>query len=200
MVRGGSKLKHDAPVLGLLFGLTQGSNISVIDSEEIVHSFGCGGSFGGGNVSERQQHIESIRIKIRLHQEVYPNHEMIGWYRVGNEVTPEDILFSQSLMSIYTKSLFFIFMKADARAVEARQICGGQNNQNGGKALPISVYETVVAAEESDWNCAATKSESSKSQSHKFLEVNFKLSTFEPEKISIENVFKAQVSVSFLEA
>ena len=49
---------------------------------------------------------ETAKIQVSLHKAVFPQHEVVGWYRVGseNEPTSEDLVLTQELKSHYLLS------------------------------------------------------------------------------------------------
>lgn len=103
---GGSALPADADVMGLLFGC---DNV-VYDSHEIHQT-------------------TSIVPQVELHQAVFPQHHVLGWYRVSNaEPGTQDLQLTQQLQSIYAPGQPFLFALL---AVEE-----SQENE-----LPLTLYQ-----------------------------------------------------------
>lgn len=84
---GGSPLDTTAPVVGLLFGLSNDPNdtkndagvsdgafVQVLDADDIPV-----------DVSE------TTKLAIDLHKAVFPKHKVVGWYRVVSQAVNEDI-------------------------------------------------------------------------------------------------------------
>jgi hypothetical protein len=70
---GGSPLKPDAPVVGLLFGTPpdESSALEILDAGDISTDMG-----------------EPTQQQISLHQAVFPLHTVVGWYRVSPDAEP----------------------------------------------------------------------------------------------------------------
>jgi len=182
---GGSPLHPSSPVLGLLFGWQDGLDICIIDSEEIEYSHSSSSTppsngefgFGRGADTEVTSHQQSIRLKIELHQKVFPTHELIGWYRVGNTIIPEDLYINNhpsSIVKELNESPLFVLMNPDA--------------EDGSNELPISIYESLVTMGQGN---DAGPSEQPRAV---FVGLDFELETGEPERIAVEKVFKAQAT------
>ena len=86
---GGSPLPKTEPVVGLLFGryVSETNNLSVTDAEDVPIN-----------------RSEKATTQVRLHQAVFPQHSVVGWYRVtkvDDAPTPEDLLLSEQLKKHY---------------------------------------------------------------------------------------------------
>jgi len=182
---GGSNLPENVPVLGLLMGYQDGLDISILDAEEIEYSFESASSssspstFGGGNDDERRQHKASIQTKIHLHREVFPSHEVVGWYRVGDDVTPEDLHIHTTFMKEYNESPLFVLMHPNPDA---------SMGEKSNKEFPISVYETLAT----DLNVERAHVQQPLTV---FVGLAFELNTGQPERIAVEKAFSEQSSV-----
>ncbi|KAL9187082.1 hypothetical protein ACHAXT_010802 [Thalassiosira profunda] len=211
VVAGGSALPPSAPVVGLLFGYCAAGSgaghwtsipwrdVSIVDAEEMEYP-----APGEGDGSERQA---AVLQKIELHQTVFPHHKVVGWYRVqkgdgaatgadGAAPSEEDLRMNQTEMQRYcnggqegggedgdVQSPLFVLMNA-AKSTEA----GDKKPSASGKAaeemdvdeeLPLTVYETLDAPEASGGGAV-------------FVDADFELETYEPERIAVEKVFKTQ--------
>jgi len=91
---GGSALPQDAPVVGLLFGRWVenstkeggGTSLQIVDADDIP-----------------TDSSEAAKSQVSLHHAVFPQHDVVGWYRVGNseEPTPDDLALTQELKAHY---------------------------------------------------------------------------------------------------
>ncbi len=129
---GGSALPADAAVMGLLFG----NGCTVFDSHEIHQT-------------------AAVTPHVELHQAVFPHHQVIGWYRVCTtaEPTPEDLLLTQQLQSVYAPGQAFLFalltVKETANDKDAKETSQKEETTN---ERPLSLYQlsenALVAVEE----------------------------------------------------
>jgi COP9 signalosome complex subunit 6 len=81
---GGSPLDKNAPVVGVLFGLQEnGSSLHVRDADDIPVEIS-----------------DASKLQVDLHKAVFPQHNVVGWYRViveDGEPTSEDLTITQTL-------------------------------------------------------------------------------------------------------
>ncbi|CAM9586202.1 unnamed protein product, partial [Choristocarpus tenellus] len=73
-------------IIGLLFGMQDGLDVSIFDAVEVE----C--TVGGSNGGTVQLNNELIEKQKELYTAVYPTYEILGWYAVGTEVTAEDLI------------------------------------------------------------------------------------------------------------
>jgi hypothetical protein len=179
------------------------------------------GEFGGGSEAEQAQHRAALRTKIELHRKVFPTHEVVGWYRVatggggadgggdGEDAeeegpTEQDLRTNNGKMKDLNESPLFLLMDAgppsSSSSGDGKKKANADNTSNnagreedgGGSAgqtarekldrdeqLPVAIYESLVTVD----------------QAAVFVNLEFELETFEPERIAVENVFKAQRQV-----
>lgn len=149
---GGSPLPKTSPVVGLLFGLETDTTLEIIDADEISTALS-----------------DATRQQIELHQAVFPQHSVVGWYRVSTESEPNasDLKTTQLLERHFQNSNFcFCFCQLD----DGKDDAASPDTDS----LPIALYQTspdgVLVA----------------------LEDNWKLETSEPEKIAVETVLRQQ--------
>lgn len=177
--------------MGLLMGYHDGPDIVYIsDAEEIEYFIGVGEKMQtveGSNEEEQYRNYKAnIQTKIRLHQEVFPHHELVGWYRVGDEVTPEDLTIQAEFAKEYaansavieSSSLLFVLMNPNAFMNDTNS-----ESRNYSQDLPITVYEALVTSDLQQQSRTV------------FVGLSFELSTGQPERIVIEKVFCEQLSV-----
>lgn len=172
---GGSALPASSPVMGLLFGQNHQtpllSTITIIDAEEVEAS--------GTTLSESQ--LNHIKTKIELHQKVFPNHDVVGWYKVSEgEVTPNDLEIHHGWMKQFHKDPLFILMdtsEPDAKPHSTEQGVSGESAReklDKEEELPLSVFESSGKA---------------------FIHLDFELESFGPERIAVEKVFNTRPTV-----
>ena len=185
---GGSALPQDAPVVGLLFGrfvtaaepkkkvsnndktASSTTFLQIVDADDIP--------------TDRS---ETAKIQVSLHHAVFPQHEVVGWYRVGNteEPTPEDLRLTQDLKAHYYHSEAqeqqqqgaedkpFFFSLLQVRPAHADGKVNINNNSNTMKEdntnddddddgeLPLNLYEVqqdvLVGVE--DWSLETSEAE-----------------------------------------
>lgn len=91
IVSGGSPLETTAPVVGLLFGKYVNDCLHITDADDIPTD--------GSDAAAKQ---------VALHQAVFPQHSVVGWYRVSldEEPTASDLLLTQQLKQHYGSMLF----------------------------------------------------------------------------------------------
>lgn len=272
--------------MGLLFGYysTKKGKAStiIVDAEEMeypklslvigggsgVDKQSAGGTFAGNinnnnnnnndnNDEESNQRIRAaILQKIELHQKVFPQHRVVGWYRVVNSATAakhdhehdimnvegelqqqqqqgvgsrtmilhnqqpteEDLIMTQTEMTRYCgngminddgasadiNSPLFVLMDA-SMAHEDRSVKNSTENSDStitaleelesGDELPLTVYKTLATTTTTSPTTAAPSSSGAES-TVVFVNTEFELETFEPERIAVERVFKTQPPLS----
>lgn len=136
---GGSPLKTNAPVVGLLFGLSDDSSstnsedryIQILDADDISI-----------DVSD------SSTIQVELHLAVFPKHKVVGWYRVSDEneePTPDDLEITTKLKERYTSAGgFFCFCLLKVKSTpdsNDRKMSNATAYDTLSKDLPINLYE-----------------------------------------------------------
>lgn len=180
--------------MGLLFGEENVNDdqlhISIIDSEEVepIHN----------TTLEPEQSVR-IRTKIELHQKVFPQHRVVGWYRVVDEQSAdyqsdedyalpsqEDLKTQSGWMKEFSSNPIFLLMNAsnrkDRNAAFMLQSQGDDDQAKNAMArldreeeLPLSIYESITTENEGTV----------------FLNLELEIETFEPERIAVERVLKS---------
>lgn len=117
---GGSKLLPGSPVIGLLFGIQSGLNISIIDATDALYDVGPSGAV--------IMNMPKVVEKVRLWTAVFTNFELLGWYTVGSsEPTVLDLDIHKAFLTLNEAPLFVLLERVpDPMA----------------KRLPLNVYET----------------------------------------------------------
>ena len=148
---GGSPLSTDAPVVGLLFGTRDGPLLKVIDADDVPTEIS-----------------EATKQQIELHQAVFPQHAVVGWYRVSvdNRPTANDVQLTQTLKQHFTPEGRFLFSLLQVKS--------------DSEALPLSIYELDTSGQ----SPVLTGTD------------NWQLETSEPERIAVERVVREQTRSS----
>lgn len=109
---GGSPLSKDDPVVGLLFGTARDGTVKIIDADDIPTEVS-----------------DATKQQIALHQAVFPQHAVVGWYRVSvdNQPTANDVQLTQTLKQHFAPEGRFVFSLLQVKA--------------DSEALPLSLYE-----------------------------------------------------------
>lgn len=233
--------------MGLLFGYYSNANgngngngnnggsssrdVSIVDAEEMQYP-----TMSSSNISgDDDSHRAAILQKIELHQKVFPQHKVVGWYRVTKDndansmadndgdddvmPTEDDLRMNQTEMARYCRGSsnndsggnghgeiedgeqegvetpLFVLMNAskttdsgDSKKKPSSSTTSTTNNASEemevDEELPLTVYETLSTSE-TGGNSGAV-----------FVNVDFELETYEPERIAVEKVFKTQPSKS----
>ena len=190
-----------------------GKDVSIVDVEEMEYP-----KLDEGDDVQSSQRAAVLK-KIELHQKVFPQHKVVGWYRVQKQhdensmniedssggVMPseEDLRMNQTEMTRYcsgstgegsndedAESPLFVLMNAaktaeDNNGGDKKPSSSSSNNASEemevDEELPLTVYETLVTTAEA---------------SAVFVNADFELETYEPERIAVEKVFKTQPSKS----
>ncbi len=210
---------------------TKKRNVTIVDAEEMEYPKLSLGNNSNNEVEDTNRRA-AILQKIELHQKVFPQHHVVGWYRVvaadainddvmnieggGGEQqqqqrkrrgmlplqpTEEDLIMTQMEMAQYchhsddggdvSSSPLFVLMDAS----NANEDVGAKKKSipnttttttaleelESGDELPLTVYETLT-----------TSRTSADASSVVFVNAEFELETYEPERIAVEWVFKTQ--------
>ena len=164
--------------------------------------------------------MEHIQTKIELHQKVFPMHEVVGWYRVMVQPplgtgagaqeqeyalpTEHDLETHHGWMKKFHENPIFVLMDATENK-HKYQDANGNANGNGStgegkeektdgeearekmdrdEELPLMVYESIGCGTGAEKGHAAA-----------FVNLEFELETFEPERIAVEKVFKTRPEI-----
>ncbi|GAX24788.1 hypothetical protein FisN_18Lh134 [Fistulifera solaris] len=103
---GSSALPSDAPVMGLLLG----ADGIIYDSHELSQT-------------------DTVAPQVALHQAVFPQHQVVGWYRVASEPGPEDYHLTQQLQSLYAPQQSFVLALLTVE------------DEESSKELPLSFFQ-----------------------------------------------------------
>jgi COP9 signalosome complex subunit 6 len=143
---GGSPLNKDDPVVGLLFGTRSNGAVEIIDADDIPTEVS-----------------DATKQQIALHQAVFPQHAVVGWYRVSvdNQPTAHDVQLTRNLKEHFAPDGRFLFSLLQVKS--------------DSEALPLSLYELNT----SKLNVLIGTE-------------NWQLETSEPERIGVERVVREQ--------
>lgn len=192
---GGSALPLTAATIGLLFGqkevLINECVITIIDAEEVETSV------DPSTLTDLQ--MAHVRTKIELHQKVFPQHQVVGWYKVtrsqygatgdgdgGVLPTPQDISIHNGWMREFNPQPLFLLM--DSSEKKAYQNKDGNTDGEDAREqldrdeeLPIALYEIMNGNASGDGAA--------------FVHLDFGLETFGPERMAVEKVFRTRPKV-----
>ena len=125
---------------------------------------------------------------------VFPTHKVVGWYRVANngDPTPNDLMISNGPIQKLSESPIFLLMNTNANSTDTATATdtlyasgatsddaeiskeAEDDDEDDEAQLPIFTFETVVN------NLGEAV----------FVNIDFELETFEPERIAVEKVLK----------
>lgn len=143
---GGSPFSPTAPVVGLLLGTFADGALQIYDSDDIPVAV---------------EHKEAAERQVSLHHAVFPQHEVLGWYRVSStddQPTADDLALMVELKQRYQpeEQLPFVFSLLQAP-------CEGKKSDDEDKDLPFTLFQlssnqkSLVALE--DWTLETSESE-----------------------------------------
>jgi len=75
-------MPYNSPVIGLLFGIQNGLEVSIIDASDAIYEC-LPPSNSSINFPEIRLNLHEIQKKKTLWTAVYANYELLGWYSVG---------------------------------------------------------------------------------------------------------------------
>lgn len=144
-------------LMGLMFGIiNEDSSISVVDVEEILVD----------NDNNEDHFIASIQTKIDLHKKVFPQHLVVGWYRLGDEHLETDLHMSlYGWIQTFQTNPLFVWMDTSKPSNTAKE---KQEQEEEDDLLPLNLYNIH--------NNSA------------FVQLELNLKTFEPERIAMDAV------------
>lgn len=169
---GGSPLDKTAPVVGLLFGLHDGENgffLQIRDADDIPVEIS-----------------DVAKLQVDLHQAVFPQHNVVGWYRVSvetDEPTLEDLSTTQTLSAHFAPNKEpFCFCLLQVQSItdggDAMKTEETAATDTLNKDLPINLFE-LHQVENNSVLLGVSK---------------WELETSEPERIAVERVMKERPS------
>lgn len=169
---GGSPLCSTTPVIGLLFGYQENLTIHIMDSIEMEDY-------------PSEAHSPHIQTNIELHQTVFKNHEVMGWYRIAleSQADEQDLNITHVPIRKYNENPLFLLVSSNPTSVSDHDRLNSSNNNiehEEKQELPILLYETYVTNE----------------GPVAFRNLEFDVDTHEPERIAVDKVFNTQPHVS----
>uniref|UniRef100_K3WB84 COP9 signalosome complex subunit 6 n=1 Tax=Globisporangium ultimum (strain ATCC 200006 / CBS 805.95 / DAOM BR144) TaxID=431595 RepID=K3WB84_GLOUD len=109
-------------VIGALFGIQNGLDVSVYDSFEMKYDVANG---------EVQIDKEFLTSRIQQFSQVFPGFELLGWYTVGTKVSPTDLVTHKSVME-FNESPLFMLLDPVSKGLSTK------------KKLPIVLFESEL--------------------------------------------------------
>lgn len=200
---GGSPLEKTAPVVGLLFGNVVDGVLQIKDADDIPTDLS-----------------ETSILQVDLHRAVFPQHQVVGWYRVSKEEepTPNDLQVTQQLQQHYhdhhdhqgetdtetptqtqTKMplLFCLLQVQTAQTqTQSNKHEDASMTNNLSQELPINLYELHTTTSSSTATSADDGNDSPTTPITTSIILlglsNWDLETSEPERIAVERVMREQ--------
>lgn len=152
---GGTKFQPNDPVIGFLFGIQDGLDISIIDATEAVYEM-----IDNRAELSKEKNVE----KCELWTKVFSNHELLGWYTVG-DTEPEQWCYPihNGIKELNEAPLFLLMNRAP---------------DPNSKQLPLIIFEGETTS------LSATA----------FASVAFQLQTTQVERIAVDQIIKTAPS------
>jgi COP9 signalosome complex subunit 6 len=115
-------MPSNSPVIGLLFGVQNGLDISIIDASDAIYEV------VGGVVVLNSVEIEKKKV---LMTAVFTSYELLGWYTLtdGSQVLPVHMTIHRDMMAFNEAPLFLLM---------------NHSPQPDAKQLPLSIYEAEM--------------------------------------------------------
>jgi len=166
---GGSLLHPTSRILGILFGVQDGLQVSITDAFELQYELSPAGD---GSVRIPPGYVNEKR---ELFGAVHPGAEVMGWYSVGESILPGDLEIHRAMCE-WNESPFFLLLSPAASSGGAGAGVAAGSVKEG--ELPVRLFESELHV-------------SRGVPTMMFVRVPFRLSAAEAERISVEHVVKA---------
>ncbi|WWC91356.1 uncharacterized protein L201_006299 [Kwoniella dendrophila CBS 6074] len=161
--------KGESEIIGALLGSETNREISIANSFELVYAapegdVDMGESSTDPNRGSRTQKLDTAFMETRRDQykQVFPTLDVVGWYSVGEQPSPEDVNFHQQFTQIIDTPIFLLF---------------NPNHPSDSQALPVAIYEAALAEGGKDETIEG-----------KFVELAYGIETGEAERIAVDGV------------
>jgi len=177
---GGSTISSTAPVIGLLFGIQSGLDISIIDASDALYNVD-----ENNNIDFREA---DIKKKIELWTAVFNSYELLGWYTFGSDISPININIHKIMSNFHHRTFTEENEKPLCSEVPLFLLMN-PSPESKSKQLPLRIYESEIY------------SSSENQEMPIFIDIPFELETNQAERIAIDQVTKltGTDSVSTLE-
>uniref|UniRef100_A0A7R9WUP6 MPN domain-containing protein n=1 Tax=Craspedostauros australis TaxID=1486917 RepID=A0A7R9WUP6_9STRA len=189
---GGSPLTPDSPVIGLLFGMmSKDGQPTAGTAVASKHNSNTATLLEIQDADDIPTEIsEATTLQIGLHQAVFPQHAVVGWYRVSQEDEPtaQDLQTTKKLRDHFALDQF-VFCQL--------QVDGNSNSGGANADEPKEVTSTLE--EELPMNLYQVHVPDDKPASAVLLAMdpsNWNLATSESERIAVERVIREQPTTS----
>lgn len=167
---GGSKTPHNAPVIGLLFGIQNGLEISIVDASDALYHVD-----DNNNIHFMD---DEILKKIDLWTAVFNTYELLGWYAFGSEMSPFFLDIHRNFISFHRKN----FIEGSEKPLCSESplfLLMNPSPESKSKQLPLQLFESEIYI-----------SNDSQEPSLVFIDIPFELETNQAERIAIDQVTK----------
>ncbi|GAA5924689.1 COP9 signalosome complex subunit 6 [Sporobolomyces koalae] len=151
-------------VIGGLLGTHEGRNIDIINSFELA----LRDSSTSPDLELDREYFNTRRDQFR---QVFPTFDLLGWYTVGSEPTPQDSHLHKQFLTYNEAPLFL-------------QLSPERPNSSTSKDLPLTIYETVL------------ESSTTGEPEPTLVKVAYEIETGEAEKVAVDEVSQVQDDTS----
>lgn len=174
---GGSPLSPEAPVVGLLFGFSSSTPSNTLKNICLDIREADDIPIDSTQATHQQQ--------VSLHQAVFPQHSVVGWYRVSSNplVTPDDLRLTQRLQQHYApqgqQRFVFSLLQVPEASTDTDM---ATTSPESSSMLPLTLYQLDDSSEQQPVLVALP---------------HWDLETLDAERIALERVVREPPSSSF---
>lgn len=167
---GGSKLKKDDPVVGLIFGVQNGLDVQIMDGTDAIYTVENGKvilDMKGNFPDPADPEDKSNKVELFVTPFASINYEILGWYAVSDKSdnVPDWCLeVHRKIKAINEAPLLFLL---------------NSSPDPSSKQLPLSIFESEDQVAQDSGEITTT-----------FSSMKFKLETTQMEKISVDEITK----------
>ena len=132
---GGSTISSKAPVIGLLFGIHYGLDISIVDASDALYDVD-----ESNNIQFRE---EDIKKKIELWTAVFSTYELLGWYTFGSDISPMIIDIHKIMSSFHQRN----FIEENEKPLCSQVplfLLMNPSPESKSKQLPLKIFESEI--------------------------------------------------------
>lgn len=153
--------KEPPRILGAVFGIQKNQNIEIFSSIELFYELD----------NEKQIRIDSDAFgeDTDLFKQIYPDHELLGWYSTASEILPTDLPFHKKF-SEYNESPLYIRMDP--------------NIKKDAKGIPVTVYRLELKVVKDSANTM------------QFVELPFKIVSEPAERVATDHIINDKEGAS----
>ena len=174
---GGTPLQRNANIVGLLFGPNDHTIVDADDSLLVLNN-------NDNETTDHHQQQKHQQTQVELHQAVFPQHNVVGWFRVADatsasstaEPTAKDIRRMQQLEQQYQRPLLFALLQVPPESNHHSETNDDEEEEE--EELPLTIYKLQPS--------------SSSSEGSVLEALSWTLETADPERIAVECVLQQE--------